>query len=671
MVNGCRLAVFSLALSLALPGLAQPAPSGLDPRSMDASVRPQDDLFLAVNGGWLNATPIPADKSDIGTFDILRDKSDAQVRAILEELASGKSLGGDDLKVARFYRAFMDEARIDEQGLRPLAPWFKQIDAMTSRRDLAVLMGRLHGVAGEPLAMRVVGDATDPRINRVYLFQNGLGLPDRDYYLLDDERYAKAREAYRQFLVALFNAGGDAEAARSAETVMALEKTLAQAQWSRVDNRDPVKTTNPMTVAELATQAPGFDWTAYFKAAALPALDRVIVSQPSYAKAAARAMGEVPLADWKLYLRARLLDHHTRVLPAPLREASFVYHQRALQGLQQDKPRWQLATAALNEALGEAVGRLYVQRHFPLAAKQRMQGLVDQLMAAYGESIDSLSWMGPETRARAKDKLSRYALKIGYPERWRDYTALQVREGDAFGNAVRAERFNWERLARRVGKPVDRLEWGMTPQTVNAYYNPRLNEIVFPAAILQPPFFDMAADDAVNYGAIGAVIGHEISHGFDDSGSHFDGLGALRNWWTEADRRAFSALADRLAAQYDAYEPIPGKHVNGRLTLGENIADLSGLQIAFKAYQRSLGGKPSPVIEGMTGEQRFFYGYARNWRRKSREASLLQLLTTNPHSPGQFRANGAAVNSDGFHDSFGTKPGDGMFKPVQERIRIW
>jgi len=421
----------------------------------------------------------------------------------------------------------------------------------------------------------------------------------------------------------------------------------------------------------LARSAPGFDWAAFFREASVSGDYRLSVSQPSYVKAFAATAKATPLATWKVYLRARLLDGAAKVLPREFRDARFEFRGRALQGMQQERPRWQDATTALGGALGEAVGQVYVARHFPPEFKARMQLLVDNLLAAYGESIDGLSWMGPQTKLQAKDKLSKYVTKIGYPEKWRDYSGLEVREGDAFANELRAARFEWERIARKAGKPVDRGEWLITPQTVNAYYNPSLNEIVFPAAILEPPFFDMKADDAVNYGAIGAVIGHEISHGFDDMGSQYDGDGRLRNWWTEADRKAFSALGDKLVAQYGQYEPVKGHKLNGRLTLGENIADLSGLQIAHKAYRRSLGGKPAPVIDGLGGDERFFYGWSQAWRNHTREERAMQLLTVDTHSPDEFRANGAAMNSDGFHTTFGTRPGDRMYKPSEERIRIW
>jgi putative endopeptidase len=666
-----RLAIAALALHAAM-AVAAPPVSGIDKSALDPAVRPQDDLFQAANGTWLKKTEIPADKSDWGITREMRDRSDARVRQIVEDLAKAKHAPGSiEQKIGDYYAAFMDEAAIDKAGLAPVKPWLADIDAVAAPVELARLMGRLQGVSSMPIDLAVYPDPKEPGIYRALTWQDGLGLPDRDYYLKDDERFAKARAAYLVYLEALFAQIGDKAAAEHAKAVYAIEQRLAEAQWPRVDNRNPVKRYNPMTPAELATKAPGFDWAAYFTGAGLPPLDRLSVSQPSYAIAFAKLVADTPLPELKLYLRARLLDDAAEVLPKPFRDARFAFRDQALKGLQQPLPRWQQATNALGNALGEGVGQIYVQRHFPPAYKARMQQLVDKLFEAYAQSIDGLAWMSPQTKLRAKDKLAKYSVKIGYPDVWRNYAKLEVKPGDAFGNGVRAGHFEFERRAARAGKPVDRREWGMTPQTVNAYYNPSFNEIVFPAAILEPPYFDMAADDAFNFGAIGATIGHEISHGFDDSGSQYNGDGVLENWWTEADRKAFDALGARLAAQFDAYEPVPGHRVNGKLTLGENIADLSGLEIALKAYHLTLSGKPAPVIDGLTGDQRFFMGYAQSWRDKIREERLVQLITSDPHAPPQTRTNGPVVNIDAFHDSFRTKPGDGMWKPADQRIHIW
>ncbi|WP_373715818.1 M13 family metallopeptidase [Roseateles sp.] len=671
MKNTLRLTTLALLMQVGALAWAGPSASGLDLELADKTVRPQDDLFRAGNGKWLATTEIPADKSSYGAFMQLRDLSDQRVRAIIEELAKGKHpAGAVEQKIGDYFAAYMDTAAIDKAGLAPVKPLLDSIAAIKDREQLAVWLGAHVGSVGVPVPLGIEADFKQPTINRLITWQGGLGLPDRDYYLKkDDERMAKARGAYETYLQTLAREAGLQEG--SVQRVLAIEQRLAEAQWAKVDLRDPVKLYNPMTPAELAAQAPGFAWASYFKAALLPDVDKLSVSQPSYVVAAAKVLDETPLDDLKAYLTLRALDARADVLPQAIRDAAFAFHGTALTGAKAERPRWQKAVDNVNGALGEAVGQVYVQRHFPAADKARMLTLVNNLLAAYKTSIDRLTWMTPATKAAAQDKLSKYMVKIGYPDNWRDYSKLEVRAGDALGNDERANDFNWRREAAKAGKPVDRREWAMTPQTVNAYYNPTLNEIVFPAAILQPPFYNPKGDDAVNYGGIGGVIGHEISHGFDDQGSQFDGDGALRNWWSDADRKAFEAVTSKLVAQYDAYEPLPGKHVNGRLTLGENIADLSGLQIAYKAYQRSLGGKPAPVIDGLTGAQRFFMGWSQAWREKSRDERRLQTLTVDPHSPPEFRANGAAVNHDGFHEAFKTKPGDKMYKAAGERIRIW
>ncbi|SFR95510.1 putative endopeptidase [Mitsuaria sp. PDC51] len=673
MKNVLRLTTLALLMQLSGLAMAAQPQSGLDLKGYDKTVRPQDDLFRAANGHWLSTTEIPADKASYGAFHLLADLSDKRARAIIEDLSKKKAQGGSvEQKIGDYYAAYMNTAAIDKAGLAPIKPLLDSIAAIQTRTQLATWLGAQTGVLDTPVPLGIEADYQDPTINRLQTWQGGLGLPDRDYYLKkDDERLAKARAAYLDYLQTLAKAAGIADPAGSAQRVLALEERLAEVQWDKVSLRDPQKTYNPMTPAELAQKAPGFDWNAFFTGASLPGLDKLSASQPSYLTGAAKLLGEAPLEDLKLYLSFRAIDANASTLPKVYRDAHFQFHGAALTGAKSPLPRWQQAVGNVNGALGEAVGEVYVKRYFPAADKARMLQLVNNLLASYKESIDKLSWMTPATKAQAQDKLSKYMVKIGYPDVWRDYGALEVKAGDPVGNNLRAATFEWKRQAAKASKPVDRREWLMTPQTVNAYYNPTLNEIVFPAAILQPPFYNTKADDAVNYGAIGAVIGHEISHGFDDQGSQFDGDGKLRNWWTDDDRKAFDAIGAKLVAQYEGYEPIPGKHLNGKLTLGENIADLSGLQIAYKAYLRSLGGKPAPVIDGYTGEQRFFMGWSQAWREKAREERKLQLLTIDPHSPPEFRANGAAVNHDGFHEAFKTKPGDKMFKPSEDRIRIW
>ncbi|MCV2367476.1 M13 family metallopeptidase [Roseateles oligotrophus] len=642
--------------------------SGLDLAGFDAKVRVQDDLFQAVNGGWIKRTVIPAAKGSHGSFEILREQSDAQVRAIVEALAAGS----DEAKIGAFYASFMDTGAIDHAGLSKIKPLLAEIDAIGNRQQLAQWLGRAQGMVNTPIQLSVGPDAKEPLVNRLRASQGGLGLPERDYLLnRTDKRMARARADYLSYLQSLARLSGEAQPADAARRVLALETQIAELHWDAVANRDVQKTFNPMTPAELAAKAPGLDWPAFFGAAQLNPIDRLSVTQPSAVIGIAKLLNEAPLADWQLYAKLHSLNTYAEVLPKAFREASFAFHGRAMKGSKAPLPRWMEGSAEVNEALGEAVGKLYVERHYTPAHAARMKSLVDNLMAEFSESIKGLSWMSPQTQAAAQDKLSKYTVKIGHPTKWRDYSALQVTAGEALLNRQRAAQFAWAREAAKAGQAVDRTEWGMTPQTVNAYYDETVNEIVFPAAILQPPFFDLNADDAVNYGGIGAVIGHEISHGFDDQGAQYDGDGMLRNWWTEADAKAFDALGSRLAAQYDAYQALPGKKVNGRLTLGENIADLSGLQIAYKAYLRSLGGKAAPVLAGFSGEQRFFLGFSQIWREKVREQQMLQQLTADPHSPGAFRANGGVVNHDAFHQAFGTKPGDKLFKPTTERIRIW
>ncbi len=646
--------------------------TGLDKAGMDTAVRPQDSLFEAMNGAWLKNTPIPGDKPEYGTFIQLRDLSDERVKSIVDALAAKPQAAGTvDAKIADFYNAYMDTAAIDKAGMASLDPYLKELDAAKDKRALMAVMGRWQSIVDTPVTLQVTQDFKDPTTYSPLTWQGGLGLPDRDYYLKSTERFDKARAAYLVYVTKLLAADGDKAAAKHAAAVVALEKQIAQIQWDKVANRDPVKLYNPMTVKQLAAKAPGVDWQGFIDAGQMPVPKAISISQPSFVVAFAKLYNSVPLDTWKTYLRVRVIDAFGTELPAEVRDARFAFRGTALNGLTQDLPRWQKAVTVLNGSMGEALGQVYVAQYFPPDYKARMLDLVHNLLATYKTSIDQLTWMTPATKAAAQEKLSKYGIKIGYPDKWRDYSSLEVKAGDPVGNDARASRFEYLRQAVRVGKQVDRAEWNYTPQTVNAGYDPSMNDITFPAAILQPPFFDMKADDATNYGAIGAVIGHEISHGFDDQGSQFDGDGKLRNWWTEADRKAFEAITTKLVAQYDAYEPIKGTHINGKLTLGENIADLSGLQIAYKAYHASLKGQPAPVIDGLTGDQRFYLGWSQAWREKARDERVLQLATVDPHSPPRFRADGAAMNADGFHEAFGTKPGDAMWKAPADRLRLW
>ena len=650
-----------------------PAFASVDLSGFDPDVRVQDDLYRAVNGRWLAATEIPTDRPRHGSFSQLNDRTDMQLRALVDELAAAPQPPGSAAdQVSAFYAAHQDTAAINRAGLAPIRPLLAEIDAIQNPQQLAQWQGCMQGQLDTPVRLWVAADFEQPGVYRALTWQGGLGLPDRAYFLdTDDPRLTAARAAYLVYLRCLANLSGEPDPVAAAERVMRIEQSIAELHWDRADNRDPARLCNPMTPAELVRDAPGFDWAAFLASAGLGQIDRLSVSQPSAARGIGRLFAELPLADWKCYFRLHCLDAAAECLPAAFRRAHFAFRGTALTGATAERPRWQQAISELNRALGDGLGQLYVARHFSPAHKQKVQTLVNTLLAAYRESIENLGWMTPATQVRALDKLAKYTCKIGYPERWRDVRQLMVRADDALGNRQRAARFEWQRLAATAGQPLDRQEWAMPPQTVNAHYNPSRNEIVFPAAILQPPFFDIAADDALNYGAIGAVIGHEISHGFDDQGSRFDGDGVLRNWWSDADRAAFDALGAQLVAQYEAYEPLPGRCLNGRLTLGENMADLSGLQIAFKAYRRAAAGATAPGDDAHSGAQRFFIGWAQVWRDKVRPERALQLLAIDPHAPAEFRANGAALNHDGFHAAFATRPGDRMFKPPDERIRIW
>jgi putative endopeptidase len=656
-----------------------------DMPGFDRRVRCQDDLYGSANGQWLATTHIAADKSHVSSFTALKDQTDQRLHAIVEGLAASSPPAGTPAeRVSRFYAAYMHTDAIDAAGLAPLSPLLAQIDAITTPRALAQWQGQMQGCLNTPISLWVAADFAQPDRYRALLWQGGLGLPDKDYFLKpDDARLAHAHAAYASYLQNLLMLLGEPDAASgaaaavataaaaAAQRVLALEHRIAQLHWDQADNRDPEKINNPVTLDDLVRRVPGFEWSAFMQAAKLGHVNSVCLSQPSALIGLAQLMAEVPLADWRLYFKLHVVDDAAATLPQAFRDAHFAFRGAVLNGASAPQPRWQLAIAEVNRALGDDVGQLYVDKHFSPAHKARVHGLVDHLLAAFDSAIDELPWMTAATRAEAQHKLSQYSVKLGYPSAWRDFSRLQVDADDAVGNTQRAARFEWQRLAEKVGHKVDRDEWALSPQTVNAYYNPSLNEIVFPAAILQAPFFDIEADEASNYGAMGAIIGHEISHGFDDQGSKFDGDGALRNWWSPADRQAFDDLTAQLVAQYNTYEALPGCRVNGQLTLGENIADVSGLQIAFKAYLRATQGQADDLIDGHNGAQRFFVSWARAWREKVREPRARQLLSIDPHAPGEFRANGAALNHPGFHVAFATQAGDKMFRPSPQQIRIW
>jgi putative endopeptidase len=655
--------------------------SGIDLQYTDPDVRVQDDLYGYLNGTWLAEAEIPADRSSHGVFHALRDAAEADVRGIIEKAAANSEPGTVGEKVGVIYTSFMDEEGIEGKGRTPIAADLAAIRGVTDLRALLALLGRLQrdGVAGGLLGAFVNTDDRDSRRYVIYLEQGGIGLPDEAYYR--EEQFAGIRAQYEGHIARMLVLGGWAddaeEAAASAGGILALETAIAAQHWDKVECRDAVKTYNKRAVAELPGFAAEYPLASWLEAVGAPMehVEDVIVRQPSYLEAISGLLAEHPVAAWRDWLAWSVIRRNASLLDAEIVQANFDFYGTALTGAPELRERWKRGVALVEGSLGEAVGELYVAEHFPPKAKARMRELVDNLVTAYRERLEGLSWMSPETRQRALDKLAAFTPKIGYPDEWKDYSALTVSSDDLVGNVRRATQVESEREWRKLGGPVDRLEWFMTPQTVNAYYNPGMNEIVFPAAILQPPFFDPDADDAVNYGAIGAVIGHEIGHGFDDQGSRFDGAGNLSDWWTPADREQFDELAKRLIDQFDGLRPraLPegeGHGVNGALTVGENIGDLGGAAVAFHAYRLSLGGRPSPVIDGLTGEQRFFLGWAQVWRAKSREAEAIRLLTVDPHSPAEFRCN-IVSNLAEFHEAFGVRPGDRMWREEADRVVIW
>ncbi len=658
------------------PPVAAPAPapkSGLDLAGFDRSVRPQDDLYRFVGGAWLTNTEIPADRSNYGSFSILDDKAREEVRELIVNAAAqpNRAPGSVAQKVGDYYNAYMDTSRVERLGLAPLDEELRRIDGIVTARDVAHYIGHSQRIGvSAPFLWYSSPDSKNSSVYLGALFQSGLTMPDRDYYLNPDQKYARFRARFAEYAEKLLALAGERNARSAAARISALETRIANDQWTKVALRDPVKNYNPMALPEYQKIAPGFDWLAFFDGMGAPA-QRLDVSQPSFIKGIAQLVKTVPVADWRVYFKFKLLDEYAPILSTPYADLQFDFHERTLNGVAEQRPRWRRAVDSMDNDIGELIGQMFVEAHFGADAKRRMLDIVGNLLIAFDMSIDELDWMSAATRAEAKKKLSKITVKIGYPDKWRDYSALAIRGDDLVGNVLRAKQFEHQRYVARTGGPVDKGEWLMTPQTVNAYYNPTTNEITFPAAILRPPFFDPTADDAVNYGGIGSVIGHEISHGFDDSGRQFDGDGNLRDWWTAEDGEKFKLRAGMLAKQFDGYTVLDNRHIDGKLTLGENIGDLSGMEVALKAYKLSLAGQPAPEIDGFTGDQRFFLGWAQVWRRKYRDEELLKRLVTDPHSPSEFRTNGPASNIAGFYDAFGVKPGDRMYRPPTERVKIW
>ena len=647
--------------------------SGITLSNMDTSVAAQQDFFRYVNGHWLQNTEIPADKARWGSFDELRENAEKQVLAIVQQLAKQPhAKGSDEQKIADLYKSFLDEELADVLGLNPLRGELAAIDNLKSRADLTRLWGNWQRYRiGTPVAVYVGQDQKQSDQYITGASQSGLGLPDRDYYLKDDARSVELLQQYQAFIAKLWTLAGFDNAEQVAADIVALEKQIAAAHWSRVQNRDRNATYNKLTLAELNKLAPGFDWQAFLAAADLADVNELVVRQPSYFTAFAKLQAQTPVNQWQQYLKFHLLRSNANNLSKAFVDASFDFYGKTLNGLEEQRSREKRAVSLVDNNLGFMVGKKYVEQYFKPEAKARMDQMIENLRVAFRQSIDELEWMSPVTKKQAQIKLAKFNTKIGYPDKWRDYSCVEINAVDLIGNLRRSAECEYQRTIGRLGKPVDRTEWGMTPQTVNAYYSSTMNEIVFPAAILQPPFFNVDADDAVNYGAIGGVIGHEFTHGFDDQGRRSDGDGNLRDWWTEQDAAQFQQRAQLMVDQYSAFNPIDDLHLKGALGLGENIADLGGLTVSYRAYQNSLQGKAGAVIDGFTPEQRFFMGWGQVWRIKFRDEALRQQVITGPHSPGMYRVLGTLSNMPQFYQAFDVKPGDGMYREEKVRVKIW
>lgn len=656
---------------------------GIDLAGIDHSVQPGDDFYLYANGTWIKGAEIAANRSSAGPSLALYEEASRRTRDLIQEMAAANAPAGSDAaKIADYYNSYMDEAAIDARGLSPIQPTLDRIKAIKDKTELARALGETLRTDTDPLnntnyhtrhlfGLWVAQDFNDPSHNAAYLLQGGLGLPDRDYYLSPSARMTELREQYQVHVARVLALSGmsDGEAGNAAARVVALETKIAQAHVAAVEGHDVVKANNHWSVADFPARAPGLDWTAYFAGAGLKT-GQVIVWQPAGLIGEAALVASEPLADWQAFLTYHAMDEAAPYLEKAVGEENFAFYGKVLSGVPEQSPRWERAIAVTNEALGFAIGRVYVQRYFPAEAKAKIQEIVANLLVAFGQRIDKLAWMAPATKAEAKAKLTALKVGVGYPDRWPDYNGLAVVRGDAYGNWERASRFEYQRNLAKLTSPVDRDEWWMTPQTVNAVNLPVQNALNFPAAILQPPFFDPQAPDVVNYGAIGAVIGHEISHSFDTEGAEFDSTGRLRNWWTPDDFAHFKASAARLATQYDGYHPFPDVSVNGKLTLTENIADVAGLSAAYDAWKLSLHGKAAPVMQGLTGDQQFFLAFAQSWREKRREASLRRQIQTNEHAPSQYRGE-TVRNLDAWYGAFDVKPGQALYLAPDQRTPVW
>jgi putative endopeptidase len=649
---------------------------GFDLAGMDKSVKPGDDFFRYANGAWFDKAVIPSDRPSTGSFLELEIQSEDRVRDILAELEARRAnLSPEEKKVADLYRSYVEAEHVEELGLKPAETDLNAIAALKTHDDVARMMGTASIQALGPFRVGIGPDDKNPDAYAVTIRQSGLGLPDRDYYLIDEKGTVAARTAYRPYIAEILKLDGIADADAKAEGVFKLETEIAKLHWTRADRRDAEKTYNPMAVSELERFAPGFAWTVYLRTRGINnpgnGERKVVVSEKSAFPPLAALFAATPVEVWRDYLTFHYLSDHAPYLPKRFDDARFAFYGQLLAGQKEQLAREKRGVRFLSGLMGEGVGKIYVARYFPPDAKAKAQDLVRNLLNVYRQRIETADWMSPETRAKALEKVASFTVKIAYPDKWRDYSKLDVKAGDLMGNEERGAAFNWNRNLVRLDDPVDRSEWGMTPQTVNAYYNQSWNEIVFPAGILQPPFFDPNADDAVNYGGIGTVIGHEISHGFDDQGSKYDAKGVLQNWWTAEDRKNFDGRTANLAKQFNSYSPLPGMFVNGRLTLGENIADLAGLTVAEAAYHLSLKGKEPPVLDGFTGDQRLFLGYAQVWRYKSREGTARQRVLTDSHSPPEFRVTGTVRNVDAWYEAMGVKPEAKLYFTPEARVHLW
>ena len=647
--------------------------SGINKKNMDAKVKPGDNFADYVNGTWYKNTKIPADKASYGAFDLLYDQSQKDVKAIIEEAAKSNAAdGSDEQKIGDYYASYTNRKDRNEKGLTPIQPEMQAIDAIANYNDLASFFGTANRTGiSIPFNISVYTDFKDPTKYILITWQGGLGLPEREYYLSTDAKMADIRKKYAAHVEKMLQLAGIENPAESTTKILALETSFATYHMKKEDTRDTQKLYNKYATSDLKTLMPDFNWAAMLTKASIEKEKNIVVTQVDYLKNLNDIIKKTPIDIWKTYLKWGLINRSASLLTTELDNQNFEFYSKTLNGTEKQEEDWKRAVNTVNAGLGEVVGKVYVEKHFSPEAKERMVTMVKNLLKAYAESIKKLDWMSADTKKEALRKVDKFMIKIGYPDKWRDYSTLKIAKNDLYGNAQRAGAFEYQRNLNKLGKPVDRTEWGMTPQTVNAYYNPSLNEIVFPAAILQPPFFDLKADDAVNYGGIGAVIGHEIGHGFDDQGSTFNGDGVLKNWWTPADLAAFKGKTSALIAQYSSFKAFPDLNVNGEFTLGENIGDLGGLSIAIKAYRATLNGKEAPVMDGFTGMQRVFLGWGQVWGEKTREEALRSQIARDPHSPAKFRINGVVRNVPEFYEAFNIKPTDSLYLAPEKRVKIW